>query len=249
MFEPRIYREHMGEQRFQSFTVEFKETDLWIGVDRNSFKHEMIDFTLAKIKNTRKQIEEYSRRDKNFLEALSPYSFQYFTPPIVRKMFNASKKAGVGPMAAVAGAFAQQIGKSIENKFGIDEIVVENGGDLYLNVKESVIISVFAGYSPLSEKIGLIINPEYSPLGICTSSGTVGHSSSFGEADAVVIICKDPVLADAYATSFCNRVRGEEDIEMVLKEIERVDEILGALIVLEERMGIRGVFPLEILSS
>jgi len=247
LFEPRIYRKHMRRQRFKSFTVEFKETDLWIGIDKASFTHEMIDFAFEMVKKTRKQIEDYSAKDQLFLEALSPYSLQCSMPPIVEKMFRASKKAKVGPMAAVAGAFAQQVGKSIETKFNIDEIVVENGGDIYLNVKKSTVISVFAGNSPLSEKIGLKINPEYSPLGICTSSGSVGHSLSFGKADAVVIVCKDPALADAYATYFCNNVREEKDVETVLNEIGEIGEILEALIVFKERMGIRGIFPLEIL--
>jgi len=152
-------------------------------------------------------------------------------------------------MASVAGAFAYQVGKSIETEFKLNDIMVENGGDIYLNTRESVIISVFAGASPLSEKVGIRVDPEHSPIGICTSSGTVGHSLSFGKADAVVIICKDPALADAYATSFCNKVKREEDIESVLDEIGGVKEIMGALVIFRERVGIIGIFPLENLTS
>lgn len=249
MFESRLYRKNLESGKFKSFTAKFKETDLWIGVDKDAFKSEMMDFTVAQIKYLRKQLEDYSKKDNSFLESLAPYTIKEIKPQIVRKMFNAAKKVGVGPMASVAGAFAYQIGKLMGSEFKLKNIIVENGGDIYLNTTESVIVSVFAGSSPLSEKIGIRISPEYSPLGICTSSGTVGHSLSFGKADAVVIICKDPALADAYATLFCNMVSREEDIENVLNEIKGVKEIMGALIVFRERVGIIGSFPFEILNS
>ncbi len=249
MFEPRLYRKNLEDGIFKSFTVNFKETDLWIGVGRDAFKHEIRDFALAQIKYLRKQTEDYLKKDGAFLESLSPYIVKNSKPQIVRKMFKAAEKAGVGPMASVAGAFAYQVGKSIETEFKLNDIMVENGGDIYLNTRESVIISVFAGASPLSEKVGIRVDPEHSPIGICTSSGTVGHSLSFGKADAVVIICKDPALADAYATSFCNKVKREEDIESVLDEIGGVKEIMGALVIFRERVGIIGIFPLENLTS
>lgn len=249
MLELRSYRKNLENGKFKSFTAKFKETDLWIGVDKGAFKHEMRAFALEQIKYLRKQIEDYAKKDTFFLESLTPYTTKEGKPQIIKKMFNAGEKAGVGPMASVAGAFAYEIGGLMESEFKLKDIIVENGGDIYLNARESIIVSIFAGRSPLSEKIGIRVSPEYSPIGICTSSGTVGHSLSFGKADAVVIICKDPAIADAYATLFCNMVRREEDIENVLSEIKGVKEIMGALIVFGERVGIIGNFPLEILNS
>jgi len=247
LFEARFYRRNIGENRFKYFTVTFMETDLWIGIDRQSFRKEMIDFALTRTKNIRRQIEEYCKRDTKFLSALSPYEVYEFAPPVVKRMSAFGEAAEVGSMAAVAGVFAQEVGQRIETEFGVKEIVIENGGDIYLNVKEPAIISIYAGSSPLSEKVGLTIGPAYSPLGICTSSGNVGHSFSFGKANAVVIVCKETGLADAYATSFCNKVQQEEDIESVLNETSKVEEILTALVILNERLGVQGVFPLEIL--
>ena len=247
MFEPRRYRENMGRDRFESFGVAFKETDLWIGVDRESFRSEMADFVLTRISELRSEIEAYCEVDELFLKELSPYDGADSASPVVSRMFEYGRRADVGPMASVAGVFAQEIGQIIDAEFGVGEIVVENGGDLFLKVRAPVVISAFAGLSPLSEKVGLKIDPEYSPLGICTSSGTVGHSFSLGKADAVVVVCQEAGLADAYATSFCNKIRGEEDVEPVLDEIAEESPILGALIVVEERLGVRGVFPLEIL--
>lgn len=232
--------------RFESFTLKFLETDLWIGVDKISFKKEMADFALVCIEDIRAEIEEYAKRDKIFLKTLFPYE-ENSAPKLVTKMFECGKRAGVGPMATVAGILAQEVGRLIETTFNVKEIVVENGGDIYLNVKEAVVISVFAGSSSLSEKVGLKIEPKYSPLGICTSSGIVGHSFSFGKTDAVVVVCKDAGLADAYATSFCNKINSEKDIEPVLDKIKKVNKILGAVVIVKEQVGIRGIFPLEIL--
>ena len=102
-------------------------------------------------------------------------------------MLAASAMAGVGPMAAVAGAVAGSIGADLEAEFGCREIVVENGGDIWLRFEETLEISVFAGSSPLSERVGVSIPPSLSPLGVCTSSGTVGPSLSLGLADAAMV--------------------------------------------------------------
>jgi ApbE superfamily uncharacterized protein (UPF0280 family) len=249
LFEPRLYRRGMGNDRFAHFTVDYKETDMWIGIDRYSFKGEMANFALLNIMKMRDELESYGRSDTIFLKTLSPYKSTERAPQIVLKMCEYGKRAQVGPMASVAGVFSQMIGRLIEAKFHVREIIVENGGDIYLNVKKPVIISVYAGGSPLSKKIGIKIDPGYSPLGVCTSSGTVGHSFSHGKADAVVIICKDAGLADAYATAFGNKIHGAQDIGSVLEEIAEENAILGALIVVKDKLGIRGDFPLEILSS
>jgi ApbE superfamily uncharacterized protein (UPF0280 family) len=131
----------------------------------------------------------------------------------------------------------------------LTELVIENGGDNYIKIAHPAVVSVFAGASPLSEKIGLEILPGQTPLGICTSSGTIGPSLSFGNADALTIVSRDPAWADAYATYFGNRVKTASDIEPVLDDIAGQPEILGALIVVGERMGIRGQFPLRILEK
>ena len=111
-------------------------------------------------------------------------------------------------MSAVAGAVALKVGENLKKRFGIKEVIVENGGDIYADLCQDMDISVFAGSSPLSEKVGLHIEAAYAPLGICTSSGTVGPSLSFGKADAVMIVCSDVMLADTYATAFANTIQG-----------------------------------------
>jgi hypothetical protein len=242
----------MGEDRFRSFTVAFLDTDLWIGY--NGTEPGLLDAPLKKtalatIKRLRAEVDAYRRRDRRFIAALAPYEPRAPVPGIVRAMFDAARRAGVGPMAAVAGAFAQEVARNLEKRFALHELVVENGGDNYLRISRPAVISIFAGDSPLSQKIGLEIKPDQTPLGICTSSGTVGPSLSFGKADAMTIISPNPAWADAYATYFGNRVRRASDIEPVLAETAQKKDILGALIVIGKRMGIRGKFPLRILEK
>jgi ApbE superfamily uncharacterized protein (UPF0280 family) len=107
-------------------------------------------------------------------------------------------------------------------------------------------ISVFAGQSPLSEKIGLHIPAADFPLGICTSSGTVGPSLSLGRADAVMIVCKDVLLADSYATAMANRIKTVDDLQPVIDSISEIPEILGAIAVKDDRMAITGRFELRL---
>jgi ApbE superfamily uncharacterized protein (UPF0280 family) len=132
----------------------------------------------------------------------------------------------------------------LKKRFKIEELIVENGGDIYADIQHDLDVSVFAGQSPLSEKIGLRIDTKESPLGICTSSGTVGHSLSFGKADAVMIVCKNASLADGYATTFANQIQTADDINPVLGLIECKKDILSALLVKGDKMGIVGKFEL-----
>lgn len=251
-YQPRSYRGGMGEGRFHSFTVCHLDTDLWIGYNvtgGESLSEPLKQKVLATIKDLRAAVELYADKDRRFYRSLVPYEPVGTAPEIVRIMFEAAGRAGVGPMAAVAGAFARETALTLEDNFELTELVIENGGDNYVKIVRPAVISVFAGSSPLSEKIALEIPPESTPLGICTSSGTIGPSISFGRADALTIASPDPALADAYATYFGNRVKSASDIEPVLDEIAGRPDILAALIIVGDRLGIRGKFPLRILEK
>jgi ApbE superfamily uncharacterized protein (UPF0280 family) len=249
-YQPRTYRTGMGKGRFRSITAVYLDTDLWIGYNAPDAEHLEVPIrakVMETIRGLRAAVDDYCRRDNKFLTSLTPYESLEPAPDIIRIMFQAAHPAGVGPMAAVAGAFAGETARILEAAFELTELVIENGGDNYLKLIRPALISVFAGASPLSEKIALEIPAESTPLGICTSSGTVGPSLSFGRADAMTIACQDPARADAYATYFGNRVKNGSDIEPVLDEIGGHPDILAALIVLGDRMGIRGKFPIKTL--
>ena len=149
-------------------------------------------------------------------------------------------------MSAVAGAVAERVALFIKERFGVKEIIVENGGDIYAAVMEDMDVSVFAGQSPLSERVGLHIPASNFPLGICTSSGTVGPSLSLGRADAMMVVCRDVLLADSYATAMANRIRTVSDLQPVMDRVVNIPDILGALAVKDDRMSVCGQFELRL---
>jgi ApbE superfamily uncharacterized protein (UPF0280 family) len=247
-YKDRTYRRRFCSDRWQSSVVKYKETDVWIGVDKTSFRSEISESTTQIIRSLRDTMDVYLNQDPFYVLSLTPYDAQEHAPPIAKRMSEISHKVNVGPMATVAGAFAAHIAQELKNRFEIEEIIVENGGDIYVDIQNDIDVCIFAGESPLSEKIGLHIEAKESPLGICTSSGTVGPSLSFGKADAVMIVCKDALLADGYATAFANRIQTIDDVDPVLNLIACEKDILSALIVKDDKMGIIGQFELKLFS-
>jgi hypothetical protein len=243
----RTYRTQFNIDRFQSFEVKYLETDLWIGIDTTSFKEEMKTVAATKTEELRKKLDEYIITEPFFKKSLKPFQPAETAPAEAKEMAAATEIAGVGPMASIAGLFAREVGETLLQNFSIEEMVIENGGDIFALLKNELVLSVFAGESPLSERIGLVIPAETGKLGICTSAGTFGPSMSFGKADAVVVICKDAVLADAFATGFGNKVKSPNDVEKVINQSKKFGEILSMLIVCEDKVGIRGDFEIRFL--
>jgi ApbE superfamily uncharacterized protein (UPF0280 family) len=232
-YEPRTYRSRMARAGLVGFRVAVQETDLWILAARD-LSREGREIVLQE----RRQLEAYIAAQPEFLATLSPWPEDPFAPPVVREMIRAARVAGVGPMAAVAGAIAERVGRALES--WSEEVIVENGGDLYLKIAAPATISLFAGKSPLSHRVGLKIDPELSPLGVCTSSGTVGHSFSFGRADAACILAPAAALADAAASGLGNRVKHAGDIPAALEWVATVPDLLGAVVIVGEKLGAWG---------
>ena len=141
-------------------------------------------------------------------------------------------------MASVAGAITEFVGTELL-AFS-PEVIVENGGDIFLKSLEKRIIGIYAGKSPLTGKIGLEIDGEDTPLGICTSSGTVGHSLSFGKADAVVALSKSATLADAAATAIGNLILQPDDIPSGIEFAQGIEGLKGLLIIKDDKIGLWG---------
>jgi hypothetical protein len=243
--ESRIYRSGMGQGRFKSFVIGYKDSDLWIGIDPGSFRDDIPRFAQQQLIVLRKELETYILSNPDFASALCPLEISASAPAVAREMAGAAKKAGTGPMAAVAGAFSEYIGKAILLEFNVKEVVVENGGDLFLSIQYNLVLSIYAGGSPLSGKIGIEIPANETPLGICTSAGTVGPSKSFGRADAVTVACKNTALADAWATALGNRVKTATDLDTVLEYARHQTEILSLVIICAGKIGVRGTFELR----
>lgn len=237
MKRERRYRRWEEKDGLVPCRVRVKETDLYI-LACTSVEREAEEATIR----FRHQIDEYIKREPLFRESLLPLPMNPWAPEIVGEMLAASRKAGVGPMAGVAGAIAEFVGKALL-AFS-PEVVVENGGDIFLKINNERKIGIFAGRSPLSMRVGIRIPPERTPLGVCTSSGTVGHSKSFGRAGAVCLISSSATLADAAATSLGNIVQGKKDIERALEEGQRISGLEGIVIISDDALGAWGDFEL-----
>ena len=140
----------------------------------------MQDEALSIIIKLRNLMDSYLLLDPEYKTSLVPYLPQSPAPQIFHDMSAVCKRSEIGPMSAVAGAVAKYTALELKKKFPYKEIMVENGGDIYIDIKEDIDIAVFAGQSPLSNRVGLHIPASVSPVGVCTSSGTVGPSLSFG---------------------------------------------------------------------
>ena len=233
MYEERTYRDRVRTADLINFEVMVRETDLLVRAKKD-LTHE----TRESVFKYRHQLETYIAGRPEFQKSLIPMQDDAFAPEIAREMIRTSRVVGVGPMAAVAGAMAEFVARDLL-PFS-DEIIVENGGDLYLATAKERTVGIYAGSSPLSLKVGILVTPEDSPLGICTSSGTVGPSLSFGKADAVCILSKSAALADAAATAVGNLVRDKKDMESGLERAKSIEGVLGCLLILADRMGAWG---------
>ena len=229
----RTYRNFDAHEKLIPFQVRIKETDLYLKAQKNLEKEALDSVSLY-----RGHIENYILLHPDFEKSLIPLPDDHYAPLIVKEMLRVSSLVGVGPMAAVAGAIAEFVGKALLRYSS--EIIVENGGDIFVSTDEEISVKIFAGASPLSEKIAIRVLPSKMPLGICTSSGTVGPSLSFGTADAVTIVSSSTALADAVATAIGNKVRKAEDIPFSLKVAESLPGIKGVVIIVDGKMGVWG---------
>jgi hypothetical protein len=230
-YQRRFYRDWVKAKDLYSARIVVKETDLQILTDKplNS------EFVKTKIQKYRGDIENYISKDRRFLTALKPIEVELKAPLIVKEMSRQTKKANVGPMAAVAGAIAEFLGRDLLRK-GYKEVIIENGGDIFLKSHKPRTIGLYAGKLKLWNKLGLKIKPQDTPLGICTSSGTIGHSLSFGSAESVVILSRNASLADAVATACANRVKSKQDLQRGVDLAKSIKGISGAVIILKDSL-------------
>lgn len=246
-YNERSYRQAFRQDDLVHFQVVVRQTDLDIGVRRERFSPGLARWVDELVREQRALLEKYIAEDPAFLHSLTPHELKAGAPPMAADMAVAARLAGVGPMAAVAGAFAQYIGRALVKRSR--DVIVENGGDIYLRSTRQRRIGIFAGKSPLSNRIALEVRPEDTPLGICTSSGTVGPSLSLGRADAVVILSPSAIVADAVATAAGNMVQDKEDVQKAAEYATGIKGVTGAVIIKDDRLAACGKLKLVPLST
>ena len=232
-YQPRDYRHWVETRDLFRFEISVGETDLAIYA-RQDLERKARRIVLK----YREQLESYISKHPRFQASLEPLSVPAHAPRIVTGMIEAGNRARVGPMAAVAGAMSEMTGTELLAYS--PEIIVENGGDIFMKVLNKRTVGIFAGPSPLTGKLGLEIKPDDTPMGICTSSGTVGHSLSYGKADAVIVMSPSTLLADAAATAVGNRVKTAGDIDGAIEFGRSIDGVTGLVVIIGKDIGVWG---------
>ncbi len=229
----RTYRRRIRARGLLGFEVRVRETDLWVAA-QGDLSSEARDLVIQ----CRRPLEEYVENHPDFLGVLHPLPDDPLAPPIVQEMIRASRPAGVGPMASVAGVIAERVGRGLLPL--TSQVIVENGGDVFLSLTRDVTVTVFAGDSPLSERIGIRIPAGSMPLGVCSSSGTVGHSLSLGTADAVTVVATSAGLADSAATALGNRIRNRSDMKAAAEWAASIQGIVGVVMIMGKALAVWG---------
>lgn len=198
------------------------------------------------IYSIRRDLKNYISKNQDFLLSIEPIKAEGDLPLIVEMMIASSNVADVGPMACVAGTISElSLGYLIDmdSKYSI----IENGGDIALVNDEKVLCGIYSNNQVLGNEIAFEIKPRKKQLGICTSSGKIGHSISFGEADSVTVISKSSSIADSLATRIANEVTGptgEDKLSNALECSENYRELFdGVLIISDDNVGTVGRLP------
>ncbi len=189
------------------------------------------------------ELEEYIARHPRFADSLTPLDEHgKGRPESVERMLRASQSTGVGPMAAVAGTFAQMAAEA-GRAAGDTEVIVENGGDIYMYLQQPLLLALWVGPDSPFRDLAFSIPAADSPLAVCSSSSKLGHSVSFGECDLFTVFSKDASLADAAATAYCNRIRQSADLQPAVEDLVQINGIAGAVAVKADKIAIAGRTP------
>lgn len=232
VYEPRTYR-LTTDSDLVGFEVVVRETDLAVLAERDLSAE-----AVEAVRSVRDGLEAYVAAHPRFVESFVPLPVDADAPEVVLEMARAASAAGVGPMAAVAGAVAEQVARALAAHSC--EVVVENGGDCFLVGSKDRVVALHAGASAVSGRVGILVTSDLMPVGVCTSSATVGPSVSLGRADAAAVIAESGALADAAASALGNRVHGAEDIDAAIAAVRGIPGVLGGVVVVGGAIGAWG---------
>jgi len=221
------------ERTYRTFT--HKEAVFRICCDR-------FDIVTSEIVRQRRILEDYIVRHPDFRDSFKPIELLSNAPEVAKRMVRAAHLVGVGPMAAVAGAMAQFAAEA-GLEAGAKEVIVENGGDIYLQIAKPAFIGLGTGKAELTNQLAFSLKAHDTPISICSSSGQMGHSKSLGKCDLATVVARDAALADAAATQAANLVTTVEDVDSALERIAAIKGIEGVMIIKNDRVGLAGQLP------
>lgn len=217
--------------------ISIKSTHLMLKTDIDANIEEVII-------NQRKIIQEQINKDPKFNGYKKVDLIN--SPRILNIMTKAGIISDTGPMSAVAGSISQICLEHLE-KNGTKFSILENGGDIALKTNEDVILGVYAGKSVFTNNIALKLKAKKEGYGVCTSSGSVGPSKSFGKTDATIVFGKQASICDSLATKIANYGNGEDDEDIVNNSLEKAEEYLeycdGVIVIKGEYLAKVGNIP------
>lgn len=235
-----FYRSLIQNCKLVHYEIKLNESNLLIYSNERFYQK-----AKSYLKEARRVVEHYIKSNLNFAESFKPLKLDRRAPFLIKSMLKAAQIANVGPMASVAGAIAEFVGKKL--LIYTPEVIIENGGDIFLKTSKERTIAIFAGKSQLSKKIAIVLPKSTKPYGICTSSGTVGHSFSHGKADAVVIVSRNCAYSDAWATRVANMIKNESDTQKAISFIKKERHIQAGLIIMGKKLAVTGNITLKII--
>jgi uncharacterized protein len=160
--------------------------------------------------------ELLGRTARKMLAAVWPFRERYITP-----------------MAAVAGAVAEEILEAMMPAIPLARVMINNGGDiaLYLHKDEKIVVGV-SDDPAVAELAGTVTIRASDPVRGVATSGWRGRSQSLGIADAVTVLARRATEADAAATMIANAVNADHlAIERRPARAVKDDSDLGDLLV------------------
>ena len=228
-------------QELTEFRVRIDDTNVFIKTDSNKAALR----ALKSIRMSRLEVEKYVLKHSDFMKTFEPIQVSPDSPEVIKRMANAAKSAGVGPMAAVAGAISDLAVETMIEE-GANIAVVENGGEISAISVDELNIALYAGASSISGKLGLRIYPKETPIGIGTSSATIGSALSLGDADAATIVAENAALGDAVSTLLCNEVKSNNLMASMKESLEiakGIKGVRGGIVVQGDYIGLVGKIP------
>ena len=116
----------------------------------------------------------------------------------------------ITPMAAVAGAVADEVCALFATEAGVRKAYVNNGGDIALHLREGEVLTIgVINHPQLPRQIGDVTVTSAMPVRGIATSGWRGRSFSLGIADSVTVLAVSAAAADAAATMIANAVNVE----------------------------------------
>lgn len=185
-------------------------------------------------------LESKIGEDPFFGITYDPYPVMARDHEMIRRMCSASEAAGVGPMAGVAGAVAENVARKLMEG-GSSVAIVENGGDIAFYSEEPVSVGIFADH-PVFRDVAFSIGSDHI-IGICSSSRTVGPSVSFGNSSISTVFSDDVILADCCATALGNKVTDVDSLQGSVEAIGSIEGVTGCMACCDDKVAFFGDIP------